>query len=177
MRKIVLTFLAATSIINGFAQYKPVDEGSSISFVIKNLGFDVKGSLKGLEGVVNFDPKAPSNDSFDVSVNITTVNTDNSLRDEHLKGSGFFDAQHYPRIRLVSNKISAAGSGWLFTGTLTIKGKSKVISFPFTATSWNNGYLFKGGFRINRRDFDIGGLSTISNELDVSLNIFAKPTS
>lgn len=177
MRKMVLTFLAATTLVNGYAQFKPADEGSSVSFVIKNLGFEVNGSLSGLEGTINFDPKAPASAVFDVSINPAAINTGNSLRDEHLKGSSFFDVQHYPRIRLVSSKISAKGDSYLFTGTLTIKGKSKAISFPFSATPWENRYIFKGVFRINRRDFDVGGLSTVSDELDVNLNVVVKQAS
>jgi hypothetical protein len=42
------------------------------------------------------------------------------------------------------------------------------------ATPIGNDYIFKGQFQINRRDFDIGGSSTISNNLAVSLTIYAK---
>jgi polyisoprenoid-binding protein YceI len=59
-------------------------------------------------------------------------------------------------------------------GNLTIKGVSKFISFPFTATATANGYVLAGQFKINRRDFNVGGSSwVLSDELSVSLNVAA----
>jgi polyisoprenoid-binding protein YceI len=76
----------------------------------------------------------------------------------------------------VSSKFTSAGKENAFTayGKLTIKGKSKDIIIPFTATPGTDGYLFKGSFKINRKDFGVGGTSTISNELEVFLNVVAK---
>jgi hypothetical protein len=34
--------------------------------------------------------------------------------------------------------------------------------------------IFKGDFTINRRDFDVGGGSALSNNLTVSLTVLAK---
>ena len=48
------------------------------------------------------------------------------------------------------------------------------ISFPFTATATVNGYQFAGQFKINRRDFKVGGGSMVlSDDLKVLLNISA----
>ncbi|MES2275621.1 MAG: YceI family protein [Bacteroidota bacterium] len=158
------------------AQYKPVEQGSSLKFTIKNLGFGVDGSFSGLEGNINFDAQNVAASSFDVTLNAATVNTDNNLRDEHLKGDAYFDVKNHPRIRLVSTKVAAANKSgtYNFSGELTIKGKTKAIAFPFTANPTADGYLFKGTFKMNRRDFAIGGASTIADELEVNLNIIAK---
>lgn len=155
------------------AQYKPVDAGSALKFTIGNFGFDVNGSFSGFMGKINFDPENPTTTSFDVTIDAATVNTDNQLRDSHLKGADYFDVADYPRIHLISGKITGSKNSYKFTGKLTIKGKSKDISFPFTAVAAADGYLFSGTFKINRKDFDIGGTSTISNELQVSLNVHA----
>ena len=157
------------------AQYKPVEQGSTLKFTIKNLGFGVDGSFSGFAGDISFDAQKPAVSSINVTINAATVNTDNSLRDEHLKADGYFDVKNYPLIRLVSNKIvTGKASVYQFNGVLTIKGKSKTISFPFTATSLADGYLFKGTFKINRKDFGVGGTSTIADELEVQLNVIAK---
>ena len=44
--------LLVITVIKGsaYAQYKPVDNGSSVQFTIKNLGINVKGSFSGLDG-------------------------------------------------------------------------------------------------------------------------------
>jgi polyisoprenoid-binding protein YceI len=156
----------------GQAQYKPVDQGSTVTFKIGNFGFDVNGSFgTGLQGTITFDPQNVGGASFDVSIDASTINTDNKMRDGHLRDEGYFDVKNYPRIRLVSTKITATNGGYQFTGQLTMKGKSKEVTFPFTAVAAADGYVFKGAFTINRKDFGVGGTSTISNSLTVSLNV------
>jgi polyisoprenoid-binding protein YceI len=60
-------------------------------------------------------------------------------------------------------------------GKLTLKNHTKDLSFPFTAEAADGGgYRFKGTFSINRKDFEVGGTSTISDNLDVTLDITAK---
>jgi polyisoprenoid-binding protein YceI len=177
MKHFLLPFLIQLTGIIAFAQeYKPMDEGSSVTFTIKNLGFDSKGFIKGLQGKIVFDPQSLSTASFDVSVDAATINTDNSMRDGHLKGESYFDAKNYPRIHFISTGVRAsdkAGS-YIISGKLTIKDKSQDISFPFIATTAGNDYIFSGSFKINRKDFGIGGSSTISNSLTVSLTVLAR---
>jgi polyisoprenoid-binding protein YceI len=178
MKKIILTsitpliFLLATASF-AFAQYKPVDNGSTLKFTVTNLGFDVDGTFSGFQGTLSFDPQNLSAANFDVTIDAATVNTDNSLRDKHLRDDGYFDVKDYPRIRLVSSKISGKNGSYILTGMLTLKGKTKPVSFPFTAASTTDGYLFKGSFKIKRKDFDVGGTSTIGDELTVNLNVHA----
>jgi len=176
MKKIILFLLILTISKNVLAQYKPVDEGSSLKFKIENLGFDVPGSFTGFSGSINFDPQNPGSGSFDVTIDAATVNTDNSLRDSHLKGDSYFDVKNYPHIHFISRKVGQANKDGSYTliGQLIIKGKTKDVSFPFTVIQLKDGMLFKGSFKINRKDFGIGGTSTISNELEVSLNVLAK---
>lgn len=176
MKKVVLLVLLLAAVKLSFAQYKPVDKSSTIKFTIKNLGFGVDGSFTGFDGKIIFDPQHTAGSMFDVSIDASSVNTDNSLRDEHLKGDGYFDVKNYPRIHILSNYISATGKSgvYLLTGQLTIKNNSRPVSFPFTAVPFAGGYIFKGAFKINRKDFSIGGSSTIADELEVFLNVTVK---
>jgi polyisoprenoid-binding protein YceI len=173
MKYILLLFTLVFSVTIASAQYKPIDDGSALKFTIGNFGFDVNGSFSGLQGKIDFDPQNITNNNFDVTIDAGTVNTDNNLRDKHLKDDSYFDVKNYPRIRLVSGKITSNGGHYTLTGQLTIKGKSKEITFPFTAVPVENGYQFKGSFKINRKDFGVGGTSTIANELQVNLAIHA----
>ncbi|MGZ3852461.1 MAG: YceI family protein, partial [Flavisolibacter sp.] len=79
-----------------FSQYRPVDKGSKIEFKVKNLGFTVSGSFSGIGGNIFFDPQNLSSSSINVSVDASTVNTDNSMRDDHLRGDSYFDVTKYP---------------------------------------------------------------------------------
>ncbi|WPU97045.1 YceI family protein [Mucilaginibacter sabulilitoris] len=171
-----ITFLVLLMItgVAAMAQYKPADKKSRVEFTIANFGFDVKGSFTGIQGLINFDSQNPQNSSMDITVDANTINTDNSLRDKHLKNEWYFDVKNYPNIHFLSSKVTDGGKSgnYVVTGKLTIKGKSKDISIPFTAVQDNEEFLFKGSFKINRIDFGIGATSTISNELEVLLNIY-----
>ncbi|MBS1661688.1 MAG: YceI family protein [Bacteroidetes bacterium] len=161
----------------GFSQeYKPADAGSSVGFEIKNLGFNTKGSFTGLDGKIVFDPQDLSKASFDVSIDATSVNTDNSMRDGHLKKDSYFDVEKYPRIKFVSTSVSGPDKSGHYTlsGKLTIKSTTKDIYFPFIATKMGDDYIFKGDFKINRKDFGVGGSSTVSSELTIQLTVLAK---
>jgi len=156
-------------------EYKPNDQGSAIEFVIKNLGFNTKGSFTGLDGKIMFDPANPARDSFDVSIDAASVNTDNTTRDDHLKKASYFDVEKYPRIRMVAESIAGVDKSghYTFSGKLTIRDKTRGISFPFVAISSGDDYIFKGSFTINRRDFDVGGSSPLANNLTVNLTVYA----
>jgi len=157
-------------------EYTLTDQGSSIKFTIKNLGFKVEGSFTGLQGKVRFDPKDLSTASFEASIDASTVNTDNSMRDNHLKKDDYFDVQNYPRIRFVSTSVRAADKSdhYVITGKLTIKNATRDVSIPFVAAPAGNDYIFSGEFKIDRKDFNIGGSSTISNTLTVALTVLAR---
>jgi polyisoprenoid-binding protein YceI len=175
MKKSILLLAGLVVIGAARAQYKATDDGSEVKFKIGNFGINVDGSFKALQGNIDFDPQNGAAGRFDVSIDAGTVNTDNSLRDSHLRNDGYFDTKNYPRIRLVSTKIAATGTAgvYQFTGQLTIKSTTREVSFPFTVTQAGGGLNFKGTFKIMRKDYGIGGTSTISNELTVSLNVQA----
>lgn len=174
--KTIILFVAV--LVTGYktiAQYKPIDKGSSVKFTIRNFGISTGGSFSGLNGDIQFDNADPSKTVFNVSIDANSVNTDNETRDNHLRAEDYFDVKKYPRISFVSTRIVQADKAGALTvyGKLTIKNQTKDINFPFTATPSGNGYLFKGSFNINRKEFGIGGTSVISNNLEVQLNVLA----
>lgn len=156
---------------------KPVDEQSSVKFKIKNFGFNtVTGSFKGLQGTIKFTPENLPASSLDVTINAKSVNTGINMRDNHLRKEEYFDVNKYPVIHFVSSRITTSSkSGTFFIyGKLTIKNVTREISFPFTAIPQEGGYLFNGEFKINRIDFRVGESSSVSDNLTVILNVFAK---
>ncbi|MBL0358024.1 MAG: YceI family protein [Chitinophagaceae bacterium] len=177
MKKLLIILLLNVCGIIGFSQiYNAVDAGSEVKFSIRNFGLTVNGSFKGLEGKISFDPASITAASFNVSMEAATVNTGNGSRDRHLKKDDYFDVAKYQKLLFLSSKVTAAaGAGnYMRQGSLTIKGITKQVSFPFTATAAANGYRFSGQFKINRSDFKVGGGSwVLSDELTVSLNVSA----
>ncbi len=176
--KSLLFFAALAFCMAGFAQtYTPADEDGAVKFSIKNLGIATAGNFKGLKGSIQFNVINLAASSFTVSVDAATLNTGINARDNHLKKEEYFDVNEYPSITFASTKIerSATQGTFIVNGNINIKGVSKSISFPFTAIEQNGGYLFSGSFKLNRRDFKVGGNSiTLSDNLTVSLAVFAK---
>ena len=157
-----------------FGQLHTVANESTIHFTIHNFGFKTGGSLAAPEEI-SYLIRTISPIFFHVSIKTESINTDNESRDEHLKEDGYFDVK-YPLIRYSSSSIRATGKkdSYETRGTLTIKETSREISIPFQAVKNGNGWSFTGGFIMNRKDYGVGGSSTLSTELTVDINVIAR---
>lgn len=178
-RILFILFFCTVWMMASAQKFTPLDEGSKVHFVIKNFGIETGGDLSGLTGNINFVPANIRTSSFDVSVDVNTIDTDNESRDLDLKKSSYFDAEKYPVITIRSTRVdrtNKSGAGWYyFTGTLTMHGVTKPLAFPFKATKKGSDYLFVGGFTINRMDFGVGKSSSVlSNTVKVSMSVLAK---
>jgi len=155
----------------------PIDGSSKVHFVIKNFGIKTGGDFKGLKGTIKFLPANLAASAFDVTVDAATINTDNESRDEHLRKDEYFDVAVHKTIQFKSTKVtlsSTAGRYYMF-GNLTIKGVTKPVEFGFSAKPKDGGFIFDGEFKINRRDFGVGGSSvSMSDNLTVTLSVLAK---
>ena len=176
--KLILVIAIVICLLSGHivAQYRPVQNLSSIEFTVKYLGIETKGTVAGLRGDIMWGNSSSLADyKFDVLLDANTIQTGIELRDDHLRGSEFLDAAKHPYIRFVSTKVQATGDKGTFImyGSLTIKGHTKAISFPFTTAPIENGYLFKGTFQLNRKDFEVGKSAVISDHVSVTLNVSA----
>ncbi len=172
----IFSLLVVLSMNVSAQTYQPVENGSTVKFVIDNLGFSVTGSFTGITGTIIFNNENLTASSFIVSINPTTVNTGNNTRDKHLRGDDYFSVKKYATIKIISTKIakSVTPGNFVFFGKLTIKDKTVDISFPFKVSSEQNGDRFIGEFKMKRRDFGVGGRSTVSNELLVKINVLTK---
>jgi polyisoprenoid-binding protein YceI len=156
--------------------YAPVDATSKVSFKIKNFGSAVDGTFGGLKGAINFDAANLTDAIFDVTISTATINTGIGMRDNHLRKSDYFGVADFPAIRFVSSKVekSVKSKEAIVTGKLTIKKTTKEISFPFRYEEANGVLQFTGEFKINRRDFGVGGNSlSLSDDLTVTLDVRA----
>ncbi len=145
---------------------------SAITFGIRNMGIGTGGSIAGLVTKIHFTPANLTSSSIEASVDVNTINTDNSSRDEHLRSEDFFDVSRYPKITLKSIAFKRkSGNNYVGAFILTIKDKSKQIEMPFTYLEKENTFAFKGSFKINRLDFGVGSSSLVlSDEVTVSID-------
>lgn len=157
-----------------FAQIKQTVTQSSISFQIKNLGFMTHGTFNGLQADIKFDPSKPGASSIDATVDVNTINTDNDMRDSHLKEDTYFDVAKYPKITIKSVSLKHK-SGDKYNGqfSLTIKDKTQTVDLPFTYIESGNASEFKGVLKIKRTDFGIGTSSMVMAD-DVEIDIDVK---
>lgn len=173
MKNAVLLLFGTILIQSSAAQYVPVDSGSTIEFNVKHFGLKTTGSFTGLQGSITFDRKFLNDAKFDVSIDAGSIRTGVDIRDDHLRGEGWFESSKYQRIHFTSTKITSSEKSdeLVISGQLTLKNHPKNISFPFTVTSTSSGYFFKGKFSLSRKDFDLGGSGVVSDNVDVILNI------
>jgi polyisoprenoid-binding protein YceI len=171
-------FFLSLSTLFTMAALTPLDtyqidsEGASVSFVIKNLGVEVDGTLDQPEGTIIFDADDLAASSIRASIKVKTIKTGIEARDESLREEEYFYVDKYPRMSFSSTGIAKSGTGYQATGKLTIKGQTKTINIPFTVEN----DVFKGGFTLDRLDFGVGESSWIlSDEVKVKFSLPVNP--
>jgi polyisoprenoid-binding protein YceI len=168
-------FLVSSFTTCAFGQLHPVAKYSSLKFTIRNFGFRVSGSFAPPEGDIQFNPENLSSSHFHVTIKSTSINTDNESRDNHLREEDYLDVAHHPTMSFESESVkSKRNDEFEVTGKLTIKKTTKEITIPFKALKSGQGYEFTGSFSMKRKDFGVGGSSTISDELTVELQVLAE---
>lgn len=165
---VALVVLLSLMSYKGMAQKIDADR-SYAKFNVSKLGFgNVSGMFKGMEGRLSFDPEDMGRSQFDVCIRPATVSTGEEDRDAHLKEKDFFNVRKYPKICFKSASMLKTKTGYLATGQLTIKGKSKTVNIPFTYAN----RTFKGSFKVNRKDFDLNdgtGMFVIGDIVEVEI--------
>ncbi|MEX6686112.1 YceI family protein [Danxiaibacter flavus] len=162
--------------LTAFVDLKPVDAEKSVTFSINNFGLATRGEFKGLKGAIKWVPENPATSYFNVTIDANSINTDNDMRDSHLRKEEYFDVGKYPNITFTSSGITGSNGQYSATGNLTIKNKTKNITIPFTVDQTSNGYQFNATFSINRRDYGVGGGSMVMSDIvKVTLKVNALP--
>lgn len=146
----------------------------SNDYVIRFSGTGAEGTFRGLSGTIVFDPNALQEAKFDVSVDASTIETGNNTKNKHARGDNWFDVKQYPEIRFRSSQISRVGDKYQMTGTLTLHGVEKEITFPFTFSENNNSGVFEGSFTVDREEFGIEGpfiSFMVGDDFEVNLKV------
>ncbi|HOK98475.1 MAG TPA: YceI family protein, partial [Bacteroidales bacterium] len=113
------------------------------------------------------------------------INTDNEMRDNHLKGDDFFNAAKFPKMTFKSKSFKkVSGNKYELVGDLTIRDVTKTVKFDVTygGTAKDPYGNIKAGFKasavINRFDYGLkwnalteAGGAVVGNEVNVSLKL------
>ncbi|MBU3847053.1 MAG: YceI family protein [Candidatus Acinetobacter avistercoris] len=98
-------------------------------FTWNHFGFSTpSANFSDIQGTINVDNAKPANSSVNVTIPLTSLNTNVKALDEHLLKSDFFDAEKFPNITFKSTKVQALSKNkYKITGDLTIKDVTKPV--------------------------------------------------
>ncbi len=129
-----LTVGLALASVATFSMAKPVayqidPTHTATVFNWNHFGFSTpSANFSDIQGTINVDNAKPSNSSVDVTIPLSSLNTNVKALDEHLKTADFFNAEKYPNITFKSTKVQALGQNkYKITGNLTIKDVTKPV--------------------------------------------------
>jgi polyisoprenoid-binding protein YceI len=147
------------------AQARDYSATGRIQFVSRAQLETITGRSRRLTGTVHFDPSnASSLVGSTFSVPVSSIRTNNDLRDEHLRGPDWLNAGAHPNATFEVTRVSGASSvapneavRLQVTGNFTINGQTHEI----TATARvrhvpeSNTFRIRASFRVNLPQFGV----------------------
>jgi len=114
-----------------------------------------------------------------LTVASASVDTKNARRDNHLRTTDFFDSANYPDITFSTDSIRPSGGGVAVTGALTVRDRTRPLSFDAAAAVHGDGEIrLDAEVHINRADFGMTwnrlGMISMSNALAIHA-VFTRP--
>jgi polyisoprenoid-binding protein YceI len=91
----------------------------------------VRGRFDRVSGTVVVTEN-PAESRVEVTIDAASISTQNSVRDEDLRGPDFFDVKNNPAATYQGVGIRPDGAGWIMDGTAMIRGVGKVVPLSIT---------------------------------------------
>ena len=183
MKKLLFVLLILVSSNILFAQtttWKDDPWHSKLTFTVTHKGFStIFGLFQKFDATVSSSKPDFSDAVFNLSVEVTSVNTEVKMRDDDLRSSNFFDVTKYPTMTFKSTSITntiGMKDRFKITGNLTMHGVTKSVTMDL----WFRGIINdamskkdKAGFQltgiINRTDFNVGPPDPLDISTDVMI--------
>ncbi|MEM7572495.1 MAG: YceI family protein [Bacteroidota bacterium] len=159
------------------------------------IGFDVERFLVGevsgrfnkFSAVISMQADDLSSSQAEVVIQASSLDSNNDIRDGHLRGELWLDTATHPEIHFKSTAIDTTENGELMmSGDFTIKGVTQMVRFPveilgpFTDPTQHVALGFKADFSINRFDYGIAfdrqmeeGVPFIGEEVKIKIRALA----
>jgi len=178
--------LALTSSSALAAEYKIDADHSVVGFKVKHLAISsVPGRFVKFDGKFNFDPSDVKDAKAEAKIDVVSVDTAQSKRDEHLRSPDFFEVVKFPEIQFVSKQVTPGkDKEFKVTGDLTIRGVTKLVTLDVVYDGsakdlyGNDRAAFSATTKINRKDFGLtwnkvieAGAVVVGDEVTVNLEI------
>jgi polyisoprenoid-binding protein YceI len=162
---------------------------SEADFSIKHMSIStVHGSFRGVSGVIKFDPADLAKSGVEATVEVSSVDTGVTPRDNHLKSPDFFDVAKFPTMTFKSTSVKKAGDHYDVAGELTLHGVTKSVVLkmedPGKEETGMDGKSIHRGFTattmIDRKDFGLtwngtlkSGDAVLGDDVKIELDIEA----
>jgi polyisoprenoid-binding protein YceI len=164
---------------------------TEVGFIARHLiGTKVRGRFTEATGTFTV-AENPEESTLKASVEASSINTNNSMRDDHLRTNDFLDVPNHPTISLTSVGLKRDDdTHWTMTGELTIRGVTKPVDFHVEylgeGPSMQEGktvVAFSASAEIDRRDFGVSfnsslldGSVVVGNKVVIELEVEASLT-
>ena len=152
---------------------------SSLSFVYRQMGAPVEGRFTRYSARISFDPAEPAAAKASLELDLTSTDAGSAEANEELAGKAWFDTKAHPQATFLSEGVRALGDNrYELRGKITIKGRTRETTAPFTFTPKGDAALFEGGLVLKRADFAIGegvwaDFGTVANDVQVRFRLLA----
>lgn len=157
---------------------------STFEFAIRHMMVStIKGAFARVTGEIHFDPQNVGDSSVSAEVDIASLDTHHSGRDEKLLGEHTFEVKKYPTASFESRRAAPAEDGHVtVVGDLTFKDVTREVMFDVAHRGYQE--LPDGGWRtafvatgtIKRSDYGLspgrelpGGGVSLSDEVQLEL--------
>lgn len=163
---------------------------SNVGFSVRHMMVsNVRGNFTELEGAIEGDPNDLSKAKINFKIDVSSINTNNKDRDDHLRSEDFFEVETYPNITFKStNIVDKSNDEFDVVGDLTIKGITKEVTFNVSKTGvgtnpWGVEVVgFEGETTISRKEFGLtwnqaletGGV-LVGDEIKINIEVQVNP--
>lgn len=155
-----------------FARDWQVDAAAStLGFTGSYQGEAFTGRFKSFEAQIRYDAVDLATARFDVKVDLASVDTTSSERDDTLKGSDFFAVAKFPSAHFVTSAFSAGSDGSVTAqGQLTLRDHTRPVTLKVKFAADGDHATLSVDTVLKRADFGVGSGSDwddISAEIPV----------
>ena len=188
---LVFTFLFVATLATYSQATWTIDRShSNVRFTVTHLVIsEVEGTFKNFEGTIAASKPDFTDAVINFTVDVNSINTDNEMRDNHLKNDDFLNAEKYPKMTFKSTSFKQLkGNKYELIGLLTIRDVTKTVKWNVTYVGttndpWGNTKAgFKASTEINRLDYGLkwnslteAGGAVVGSEVTIDLRLeFAK---
>jgi len=165
-------------------KWEMVEKDSSITFHGTQMNAPFDGTVGKFTPVIYFDPDHLDQSHVTVTIDILSIDAQDTERNKNLLGPDWFDAPQFPTARFETTKFTKTGdNAYTADATLTIHGNAVPVQLPFTldlskSSSGKEKAVMNGKITLDRSKFALGqgdwaDPGVIANEVPVEVKLVA----